>query len=449
MHKTMLCSLPKGMGKAVSISNGEGITIESSSETSETKTFTRIFCGPLKALPLSPIINAELWLAALECSLPPQGEKLYTWKDYGNYILEMIKPSLRSSAVVDSIAATLPSDSTEVIPAAFLYVNKNLRYYGSFEGIHSYVPRPFDEVLKKGYGDCKELAAVLYGLLRAKGIAASLVLISARPLFLQMNESVPNLSGFNHMIVAVSRKNGFHYLDPTVVSSDADHSYYPTLNRKTLVLCDDGAVIDSVVPREGYKNEIRTVSSIVSKENNTWTLAGAIHYYGCAAFYLEYELQRHTTHTENEILSSELRQRFGLTSVAFSLVSHSVDSICITFSCPFTEYAVALPLPGFILQVPQLHRSYTPEIKDVVEGPLAIPRYSQTDSWRMPEKMMKSTFIPLTGPIAQGSWRIVEDSIVVRQFTSNRTLFQSVRGDECTTFIKERDCFEKGTIWKE
>ncbi|MBV8398274.1 MAG: transglutaminase domain-containing protein, partial [Acetobacteraceae bacterium] len=68
-----------------------------------------------------------------------------------------------------------------------------------------------DEVLRQGYGDCKDQAVLLIALSRAKGIEAEPVLINLTPSY--PLSGPPTYSAFNHLIAYVPQLGV--YMDTT------------------------------------------------------------------------------------------------------------------------------------------------------------------------------------------------------------------------------------------
>jgi transglutaminase-like putative cysteine protease len=448
LSKVVRIRVPVGMEGTVGMSNGEGLSIDSARISDASATMITYSSGLLNPVPEKPILYPESWLAGVELRLPPHGTGIFSWKDIGDYYLDMIQTRRQSSPAVDSVAARLPSAPGQAVSAAYDFVKQHLRYYGNWEGKRGFVPRECGEVLQKGYGDCKELSMLLCALLTAKGLTAFPALVSARPTFMQMNSAFPSLGVFNHMIVALPGNGTYKYLDATVTFANSDNSYYPVLNRKTLILRRSASCVDSVMPGPQYVNEIVSESSIIPAAGGQWRLQGAIRQYGLSAFDLYHALSGRLSHSEDAILSRCLWAAFGIRASEVKIVSRSLDSICLSFSCSFEEYATRVPKQGFIIAVPMLHRGYAMEEQDVAEGPWESPLLTQRDTWCGMKGMTKTSFTGLSNPVAQGAWKAAGDTIV-RQFTGKRTVFPSASETGCRAFIRERNKFEKASVWKD
>ncbi len=92
-------------------------------------------------------------------------------------------------------------------------IQKSVRYTGIEFGMAAYVPRSPQQTLSRGFGDCKDKAALLVNRLRAVGIAANLALLTPYPAN-DVVSDVPGVEMFSHAIVYVAGTHPF-FFDPT------------------------------------------------------------------------------------------------------------------------------------------------------------------------------------------------------------------------------------------
>ncbi len=95
---------------------------------------------------------------------------------------------------------------------AYLFVQNQIRYESVLLGDHDYRPNLPSEVVERRFGDCKDKALLLAQLLRNQGHTAFLTLVGPP----HIQHDYPDLSRFNHMIVALPSEQGWKFLDPTV-----------------------------------------------------------------------------------------------------------------------------------------------------------------------------------------------------------------------------------------
>jgi hypothetical protein len=108
-------------------------------------------------------------------------------------------------------APDLPSRinrAIEVVQDDFRYLSVNLELGGS-------IPTGAETVIRRRYGDCKDLSFLLVRLLRALGVSARPVLVSTTP-GRRLAELLPSASVFNHVIVEYELCGEKRWVDPTL-----------------------------------------------------------------------------------------------------------------------------------------------------------------------------------------------------------------------------------------
>ncbi len=132
--------------------------------------------------------------------------------DYYRYIARHIRPQ-QTASLAKWIEKRAGGRRPRAVVAAFLeYVARHVRYTSVLSGPRLIEPADPWQTLRNGYGDCKDLSVLLVSLLLKLGIPAQPVLVRTG----QGDQvpQVPNLAGFNHVIVLVGGPKPF-YVDPT------------------------------------------------------------------------------------------------------------------------------------------------------------------------------------------------------------------------------------------
>ncbi len=110
------------------------------------------------------------------------------------------------SAGLTAIAALPPSlNGTSSVPLSIRcanYVRDQVRYVAKEVGIGGYIPRPAKETSETLWGDCKDKATLLSGLLATQEIESYPMLVNAS-VHHTVSEIVPALSSFDHVVSAV------------------------------------------------------------------------------------------------------------------------------------------------------------------------------------------------------------------------------------------------------
>jgi tetratricopeptide (TPR) repeat protein len=142
---------------------------------------------------------------------------------------------------VKSLVAGLPTgDSMATIAALVAKLHKEIRYTGIEFGESALKPQTPGEVLKRHYGDCKDKAALLVGMLRASGIPAELALLSTGPGY-DVGAELAGMNQFNHAIVHVpAGKNGRQelWIDATAEFTKVGDLPYPDQGRMALLIAE-------------------------------------------------------------------------------------------------------------------------------------------------------------------------------------------------------------------
>ncbi|MCM8829361.1 MAG: transglutaminase-like domain-containing protein, partial [Candidatus Omnitrophica bacterium] len=137
------------------------------------------------------------------------------WEIIGRWFFNLSRDSTNPDSSIIATALKITekaSTDEEKIKAVYHYICQNIRYIGLELGIHGFKPHDAKDVLKLGYGDCKDKSALMVAMLKALGIKSYIALINTER---QIEENVPFPGQFNHAIVAVWKNNDFLILDPT------------------------------------------------------------------------------------------------------------------------------------------------------------------------------------------------------------------------------------------
>jgi hypothetical protein len=138
-----------------------------------------------------------------------------SWEQVGAWYQSLQSESLVVTPAVQAKADTLTKGLTsdeDKMHAIFNDVALHIHYVGLEFGIGRYQPHPADDVLSNEYGDCKDKHTLLAAELRAVGIQAWPVLISAGR---ELDPATPSPAQFNHVITLVPLGGKLLWMDST------------------------------------------------------------------------------------------------------------------------------------------------------------------------------------------------------------------------------------------
>jgi hypothetical protein len=174
-----------------------------------------------------------------------------TWKDVGTWYAGLAHdrydatPALRQKIAALTAGARTRMDT---IRAIHRWVAQDVRYVGIELGRGGYQPRMPDSVVATGYGDCKDKATLFVTALRAVGISAAPVLLSASA---SADRNVPGADQFNHEIAVVEEPGGHErYTDLTAAYLPYGDLPMSEQGGFALVVPLDGAVREVTLPRD-------------------------------------------------------------------------------------------------------------------------------------------------------------------------------------------------------
>lgn len=131
---------------------------------------------------------------------------------YGDSFWNLVEPGDEVRALAGELCKGLKSRSDKAA-ALYRHVAEEIDPVAVELGAGRIIPTPPSQVLKRGWGDCKDTSTLLLSLLAAVGIEARPVLVSTWQ-SMTPREDLPTIASFNHMIVQITGIEGAPYCDP-------------------------------------------------------------------------------------------------------------------------------------------------------------------------------------------------------------------------------------------
>jgi len=160
--------------------------------------------------PDAPPKSVKHWKPSVQITTFTSWEQVGAWYDSLQRDSLIVTPTIQAKA--DALTKGLTSNEDK-LRAIFNDVALHIHYVGLDFGIGRYQPHPADDVLSNEYGDCKDKHTLLAALLKATGIEAWPVLISAASY--ELDPATPSPAQFNHVITLVPINGKLLWMDST------------------------------------------------------------------------------------------------------------------------------------------------------------------------------------------------------------------------------------------
>lgn len=191
---------------------------------------------------------------------------LYNW--YASLVKQIDTKNLDDIYVIAEKISESGKTQYEKAEAIFNWVQNNITYVAFEDGLGGFIPRGAAGVVEKRYGDCKDMANLLYEMLNHVGIKSYRTWIGTRDRPYSYLE-VPTPMVDNHMINTVTINNDTIFLDAT-------DSYVPfgmpsafTQTKEALLGVDDKTFKLITVPIQSSEKSVSKIFSEFTMLDNT------------------------------------------------------------------------------------------------------------------------------------------------------------------------------------
>jgi hypothetical protein len=177
---------------------------------------------------------------AIKTIVIPEQKEISVQKYFDSWFINVTStvPELsKTNYKVISNEISMTKDTEIVIAKVFSYVKSKIKYLSIENGIAAYKPRDPNSILEDKQGDCKDMAFLIYSILKRYGIKSSLAL--AATLEHPFDWDFPSLASGNHMICAVKVKGNWIFLDATENICEFGFPSDPIQNKHVLIIDKD------------------------------------------------------------------------------------------------------------------------------------------------------------------------------------------------------------------
>lgn len=140
-----------------------------------------------------------------------------SWEEFGLWARGLFSQEGELTEELKEVCDQLKmgSDSEEELVVATLrWVQRNIRYLGSFMGSHTHEPYPLATIDERRFGDCKDQGTLTAAMLAYLGFDATPALVNTSR-WDSMEKYLIGHSSFDHLIVHLRLNDEDYWLDPT------------------------------------------------------------------------------------------------------------------------------------------------------------------------------------------------------------------------------------------
>lgn len=211
----------------------------------------------------------------------------------------------------------------QIIRALTDAVHTQIRYTGVHFGDATIVPWTPKEALKRQFGDCKDQATLLVGLLRVLGIEAHVALLRTGP-GLDVDARLPGLEGFDHAIVFVPGSPAI-WVDPTARYTRAGSLPEPDLGRQALVAAAATTGLTRTPTSAPEENRTVAVREVFLAKKGESRIVETIEAWGVPESDLRAWFAGMKAETRDERLKDYVRSEFGAKELGAVTVGETTD----------------------------------------------------------------------------------------------------------------------------
>ena len=205
-----------------------------------------------------------------------------SWQAIGVWYSELFRPRYGQDVVegpVSGISSTM-DDLVRITDS----ITAKLRYVAIEVGIGGWQPSAVEETETRGYGDCKDMTAVLVTALRRSGIAAYPVMIRPRD-HGPIDVDFPDIA-FGHVICMAVIDADTIWIDPTCDVCAPGDLPYQDEDLDVLVVVPEGGVIRHTPTSKAEDNLVSRIFDITIHADRSVTFDAVLTYHGNHAQYI-------------------------------------------------------------------------------------------------------------------------------------------------------------------
>ncbi len=203
---------------------------------------------------------------------------LDTWEEIGSMTWEKWRDKVIITPKIKKLALKITKDKQGIEAARLIYnwVTQNIKYLAVYLSESAgYVPHTSTEILRNGYGDCKDYVLLMHSLLKAINIKSFPALVDAGNIYQTL--PLPTSAQFNHAIIYLPDYNLF--ADPTNNYS-ALQEFDESVSNKFVVLLTEKGLTKYTPKSSSQLNGYEMKASINIENDGTIKGENELKYFG-------------------------------------------------------------------------------------------------------------------------------------------------------------------------
>ena len=243
-------------------------------------------------------------VASVEVGLP------IAWGDVARWYAGLLNGRDSLTPELDARLADVVKGARNVddsLRALYRWVTQDFRYVSVSMGLGAYQPRVPAEVVRTGFGDCKDKSTLFVALARRMGLEAYPVLTG---LEVSIDSTLPSATAFDHMIAEVIRPQGPVYLDLTTRAVPVGLLPYAEHGEFGLAVHPDGRADEVRLPRDSIASNFSSyeVTGTLSPEG-TFTGHATLMWRGTTQLQIREEMSNDVTTIQRANMTRNLANR--------------------------------------------------------------------------------------------------------------------------------------------
>jgi transglutaminase-like putative cysteine protease len=294
---------------------------------------------------------------------------------YKSNVAEVVneEPSTELKTIAETVTKGLTTDLDKA-KAIYYWVQDNIKYIAFEEGMGGYIPRQPSRVISKRYGDCKDMASVIYSMLKSVNVPSYLTWIGSRDLPYKYTE-FPSSYCDNHMITVFKDNGKLYFLDATNSTQPYDMPTGFIQGKQAMLHINDNEyeIVEVPVPDAGRTFMSDTSRITISGRDITGTSHTTIggYYHSMLSTYFKDVPEKEMTKAINSI-NQKGNNSYLVTSGKLTNVKERDLPMYIDCSFKISNYATSFDNEVYVNMVLEKDVVYNGELKKERTAPLEM-----------------------------------------------------------------------------